>query len=49
MTVFLVITVFHAWKYGRFIDVQSNLWRKKLHRTIKTQVFLEAVLAIKIM
>ena len=26
-------TVFHTWAYGRFIDVQSNLRRKKLHRT----------------
>ena len=26
-------TVFHAWTYGRFIKIQSNLRRKKLHRT----------------
>ena len=25
--------VFHAWLYGIFIDVQSNLRRKKLYRT----------------
>ena len=25
-------TVFHAWAYGRFIEIQSNLRRKKLHR-----------------
>ena len=26
-------TVFHAWPYGRFIEIKSNLRRKKLHRT----------------
>ena len=26
-------TVFHAWPYSRFIEIQSNLRRKKLHRT----------------
>ena len=25
-------TVFHAWLYSRFIEIQSNLRRKKLHR-----------------
>ena len=25
-------TVFHTWAYGRFIEIQSNLRRKKLHR-----------------
>ena len=25
--------VFHAWLYDRFIEIQSNLRRKKLHRT----------------
>ena len=24
---------FHAWPYGRFVETQSNLRRKKLHRT----------------
>ena len=28
-----VTTVFHTWAYGRFIEIQSNLRRKKLHRT----------------
>ena len=28
-----VTTVFHTWVYGRFIEIQSSLWRKKLHRT----------------
>ena len=26
-------TVFHAWTYDRFIKIQSNLRKKKLHRT----------------
>ena len=26
-------TVFHAWPYSRYIEIQSNLRRKKLHRT----------------
>ena len=26
-------TVFHARPYGRFIELQSNLRRKKIHRT----------------
>ena len=25
-------TIFHAWPDGRFIEIQSNLRRKKLHR-----------------
>ena len=25
-------TLFHGWLYGRFIEIQSNLRRKKLHR-----------------
>ena len=33
-------TVFHAWLYGRFIEIQSNLRRKKLHRTNQTSNFL---------
>ena len=24
-------TVFHAWLYGRFVEIQSTLRRKKLH------------------
>ena len=42
-------TVFHAWPYGRFIGIQSNLRRKKLLEQIKAPIFLEAVLAIEIM
>ena len=39
-------TTFHAWPYGRFIEIQSNLRRKK---RIKAPIFLETVLAIEIM
>ena len=28
-----VTTVFHTWTYGSFIEIQSNLRRKQLHRT----------------
>ena len=37
-------TVFQVWPYGRFIEIESNLKRKELHR-----LFLEAVLAIELM
>ena len=33
-------TVFHAWWDGRFIEIQSNLRRKKLHRTNQGSNFL---------
>ena len=33
-------TVFHAWPYGRLIEIQSNLRRKKLHRTNQGSIFL---------
>ena len=33
-------TVFYAWPYGRFIKIQSNLRRKKLHRTNQSSNFL---------
>ena len=33
-------TVFHAWLYGGFIEVQSNLRSKKFHRTNKGSNFL---------
>ena len=32
--------VFHAWPYGRFIEIQINLRRKKLHRTNQGSKFL---------
>ena len=31
--------VFHAWAYGRFIEIQSNLRRKKLHRMNQSSNF----------
>ena len=36
----------HARSYGRFIEIQNNLWGKKLLR-IKASIFLEVVLAIE--
>ena len=33
-------TVFHAWPYCRFIEVQNNLKRKKLYRTNQCSKFL---------
>ena len=35
-----VTTVFHAREYGRFIEIYSNLWRKKLHETNQSFNFL---------
>ena len=32
--------VFHTWPYGRLIEIQSNLRRKKLHRTNQGSNFL---------
>ena len=32
--------VFHSWSYGRFIEIQSNFRRKKLHRTNQGSNFL---------
>ena len=40
-------SIFHESPDGRFIEIQSNLRRKKLHKAIKAPVFLEAVLAIE--
>ena len=42
-------TVFHVWLYGRFSEIQSNLRRKKLHRTNQDLIFFEEFLAIKVM
>ena len=39
-------TVFHAWPYGRFIEIKRNLRRKKLHRANQGSNFLEGNLAI---
>ena len=33
-------TEFHTWLYGRFIEIQSNLRRKKLHRMNQGSNFL---------
>ena len=33
-------TVFYTWPYGRFIEIQSNLRRKKLHRMNQVSNFL---------
>ena len=41
--------VFHGISYGIFIDIKSNLRRKKPHRMNKVPIFFEAVLAIKTM
>ena len=35
-----IITVFHARPYGRFIEILSNLWRNKPHRTNQGSNFL---------
>ena len=35
-----VTTVFHAWPYGRFITIQSNPRRKKLHGMTQGSNFL---------
>ena len=40
-------TVFYTRLYCRFIEIQSNLRKKKLHR-IKVPIFLEAGLTIEI-
>ena len=32
--------IFHTWAYGRFIEIEGNLRRKKLHRTNKGSNFL---------
>ena len=33
-------TVFHAWAYGRLLEIKSNLGRKKLHGTNQGSNFL---------
>ena len=35
-----VTKVFHTWVYGRFIETQSNLRKKKLHRMKWSSIFL---------
>ena len=41
-------TVFHLWKYGRFIEIQSKLRRKKLHKTNKGFNFLRGSFSNKV-
>ena len=41
-------TFFYARLYGRFVQIQSNIRKKKLQKQIKAPVFLEAVSAIEI-
>ena len=33
-------TVLHAWPYGKFVQIQTNLRRKKFHRTNQGSNFL---------
>ena len=33
-------TVFHAWPYGRFIEIQTNLRSKNSHRTNQGSNFI---------
>ena len=33
-------TVFHTWLYGKFMEIENNLRRKKLHRTDQGSNFL---------
>ena len=35
-------TVFHAWTYGRFIEIQRNLDERNFIEQIKAPIFLEA-------
>ena len=42
-----MIIVFHARLDGRFIEINHNLKRKKLHRVNKRLIFLVTVLAIE--
>ena len=41
--------VFYTWSDDRFIEIQSNLRRKELHRINQGTIFLVAVLEIEIM
>ena len=38
-----MIAVFSAWLYGRFVEIQSNLRKKKLHRTNQNSNFEKKV------
>ena len=41
-------TVFHAWSYGRLIEIQSNLRKINFIEPIKAPIFLKDVLAVEI-
>ena len=40
-------TVFHAWPYGRFIEIRAISGERNFIERIKAPMFLEAVLAIE--
>ena len=40
--------VLHVWPYGKFTEIKGNLREKIFIKRIKTQIFLEVVLAIEI-
>ena len=42
-------TVFHAWPYGRFIEIRATSGERNFIEWIKAPIFLEAVLAIETM
>ena len=44
-----VTTVFHWWSHGRFVEMQINHRRKKLHRTNQGSNFLKDSFSNKIM
>ena len=41
-------TLFYTRLYGRFVQIQSNIRKKKLQEQLKAPLFLEAVSAIEI-
>ena len=43
-----VTTVFHARRYGKFIEIQSNLGERNFIERSKAPIFLEAMLSIEI-
>ena len=48
-TIAKLTTVFHAWVYGTFIEMKSNLRRKKFHRTNQAPIFMEVLLEKEVM
>ena len=41
--------VFHAWLYGRFIDTKATSGERNFIERLKVQIFLEAVLTMKVL